>query len=95
MVCHSIEAKTRKCIKGYGFLLLLLKNKIGYFRNCDKKVARKRTEATGEIIGNKILDKTLKPKAPSNENSNNYSTIKLRQIKTSIIKWNSIKYLNY
>ena len=64
----------------------------------------KTAEAAGEFIGNKIADKILKPKLFSGENSIDVEEIvipleKKRRstewLKTSIIKWNTIKYLNY
>ena len=33
-----------------------------------KKVAHKAAEATGEVLGNKIADKTVKPKPTTNVN---------------------------
>ena len=73
-------------------------------KNCFQKVLHKTAEAIGELIGNKIDEKIMKSKSVIDENSRNveknrYSTRKItrniKQIKTSIIKWSTIKYLNY
>ena len=64
----------------------------------------KTAEAAGEFIENKIADKILKPKLFSGENSIDVEEIviplekkrrSIEWLKTSIIKWNTIKYLNY
>ena len=45
------------------------------FKNAFKKVVRKEAEVTGEFIGNKIAEKTVKPKAVPDENSRNVELI--------------------
>ena len=84
--CCSIEPRTRKYIKGYGFLSFArnLFNKYGKqlldaafkrglngLKTASKKVVQKAAEATGELIGNKITDKILKLV----ENSRNFEEI--------------------
>ena len=60
-----------------------------------KKVVHKTTEATGELIGNKITENIMKPKPLPAENSRNDEKNKcstrekrrnIKRIKTSIIK---------
>ena len=83
---YSIKPRTRKYIKGYGFLSIArnLSNKygkqfldtatktgLGAAKTASKKVVHKTIEATGEFIWNKIADKIMKPKATPNENSRN------------------------
>ena len=94
---YSIEPRTRKYVKGYGFLLFarkyekqLLDTGLDSLKSASKKVVHK----AGEFIGNKITDAVAK----SNDNKilklepvgrNNYSTRRkrwnIKQIKTSII----------
>ena len=90
-ICHySIEARTRKCIQGYGFFSLArnLSNKYGKhfldtatrtrldaLKTTSKKVVHKAAEGTGEFIGNKIAGKIVKPKPLPAENSRNVEEI--------------------
>ena len=68
-----------------------------------QKIVHKTAEATGEMIGDTIADKTVKKNRLPAENSKNGERIvvppkktrKIKQITTSIIKWNTIEYLNY
>ena len=77
MTRYSMEPRTSKYVKGYGFLSFArnLSNKYGKqsfdtatktglnaVKTAFKKVVHKAAEATGEFIGNKIADKILKPK---------------------------------
>ena len=77
MKCFSIEPRTRKDDKGYGFLSFgrNLRNKYGkklletatktgldVLKTTSKKVVHKTAEATRELIENKISDKIRKPK---------------------------------
>ena len=77
MTRYSIEQRTRKYVKRYGFLsfernlsnkyrnqLLDADTKTGLdaLKTATKKVVYKVPEATGEFIGNKIADKIVKPK---------------------------------
>ena len=70
MACYSIEPRTRKCVKGYGFLsfrrnlsktcrkqLLDAATKTGVdaIKSATQKVAHKGAEAIGESIANEIL----------------------------------------
>ena len=72
MTRYSIEPKTKKYVKGYGILSFarnlskkyakqLLDTGIDALKTASKKVVHKVAEATGEFIGNKITDKTVKP----------------------------------
>ena len=60
-------------------------------KTASKKLVHKTAEATGQLIRNKVTD--------MNEYELNNSTRENRrntkQIKVSIIKWNTTKYLNY
>ena len=82
----SIEPRTRKYVKRYRFLSFArnLFNKYGKhsldaafktglngLKTASIKVVQKAAEATGELIGNKIAEKILKPA----ENSRNFEEI--------------------
>ena len=60
-------------------------------KTASKKLVHKTAEATGQLIRNKVTD--------MNEYELNNSTRENRrntkQVKVSIIKWNTTKYLNY
>ena len=73
MISYSIEPKTRKYVKGYGFLSFakniiqqIRKKILGYcYKNrnmcCEnyfQKLVQKTSEPTGELIGNKISEKS-------------------------------------
>ena len=73
MMRHSIETKTRKFVKGYGFLLLarnllnkygkqlsdtVTKTRIEALKAASKKVVCKTAEVTRESIGKQIVDKS-------------------------------------
>ena len=89
--CHySIELRTRKCVKGYGFLsstrnisnkygeqLLDTATKTGLdaLKTASKKVVHKAAEATGEFIGNKIAGKIGKPKPVIDVDSRNVEEV--------------------
>ena len=77
MTRYSVEPRTSKWIKGYGFLSFArtLCNKyrkkiIGYcyrnrtrcYKSVSKKVFYKTSEATEELIGNRIAEKSVRPK---------------------------------
>ena len=70
MTRYSIEPRTRKYVKGHGFLLFarylsnkngkrLLDTGIDALKTASKKVVRKVAEATSEFIENKIADKIM------------------------------------
>ena len=72
MTRYSIESRTRKYVKGCGFLSFarnlsnkygkqLLNTGIDVLKTATKKVAHKAAEATGDFIGIKIADKIVKP----------------------------------
>ena len=77
MTQYPIEPRTRKCVRGYGFLPFAsnLSNKYGKqlldtttkteldaLKTVSKKVVQKAAEAAGEFIGNKITDKNCETK---------------------------------
>ena len=84
---YSIEPRDRIYVKGYGFLSFAksLSNKYGKklfdntkkstidaIKTASKRVIQKTAEATGDLIGNKIIDKiTSVSKKSSNNNTNN------------------------
>ena len=82
MTYYSIEPRTRKYVKGYGFLSFArnLSNKYGKqllgtatkaglyaLKTASKKVVHEAAEARGELKGNKIADKIVKPKGKTRE----------------------------
>ena len=94
---YSTERRFRKYVKGYGFLSFaknvgnkngkklmdtVTKTEIDAAKNASKKVVQKITEATVDLIGNKIADKITsigKPKEKKNRKKL-YSTEKGQQI---------------
>ena len=63
---YSIEPRTRKYVKGYGFLSFSRKyNKqfldigLDALKSVSKTVVDKVAEATGEFLGNKMADKIV------------------------------------
>ena len=109
MTCYSIEPRTRKYVKGYGFLAFArnlskkygkqlmdtpTKTALDALKTASEKIVHKAAEARGEFIGNKITDNIVKPKPVPDANSRNVEEIFIKRIKTSIIKWNTLKYLN-
>ena len=91
MARYSIEIRKRKYIKGYSFLssarnlsdkyvkkkLLdtATKTELDAVKTPSKKVVHKAAEATEEVIGSKISDKTVKLKHIPDENSRNIKKI--------------------
>ena len=80
MTHFSIETRTKKHVKGYGFCnlegtyltevkdnywTLLQKTELYALKTVTKKVTHKAAEATGEFMGNKISSKIVKPKSVS------------------------------
>ena len=74
MTRYSVEPRTRKYIKSYGYFSFgrTLSKKYGkqildaatntglhHLNTATQKIVYKATEATGEVIGNKIADKIL------------------------------------
>ena len=87
---YSVEPRTRKYVRGYGFLSFgrnltnkygkqlldfATKTRVDPLKTASQKVTHKVTEGTGEFIGNKIVDKTLKPKPVPDVNSINVEEI--------------------
>ena len=77
MIRYSIEPRTRKYVKEYGFLsfarnlsnkygkqLLDIATKTGLYaaKTASKKVAHKTAEAIGELIANKIAEENYETK---------------------------------
>ena len=90
MTCYSIKSRTRKYVKGYGFLsfernlsnkygkqLLDIATKAGLdaLKIASKIVVHKISEATGESTGNKITEKIVKLKPASDANSRDIEEI--------------------
>ena len=113
MTRYSIEPRTIKYVKGcenlsfartlsdkYGNKLLdtNTKTELDAAKIKSKKEVHKTAAATGELIGNKIAGKIVKP----DENARNVDEInkppekkeKINELR-KIIKWNIIKYLHY
>ena len=85
---YSLEPRTRKPVKGYGFLSFarkyrkqLLDTELNAPKTASKKVVHEAAEATGEFLGNKIADKILKPKYVIDENPRNAGEIIILQKK--------------
>ena len=83
MTCYSREPRTRKYVKGYGFLsfagnlpniygknywIMIQKQEWMLWKLLPKKVVHKTAEVTEEMIGNKIAEKIMKPKPAPDEN---------------------------
>ena len=99
---YFIELRTRKYIKGYGFLSFAreLSKKYGKqfldtgldaLKTATKKVAHKAAKAIGEFLGHKIANKVAGPAKNSKKSwRNNYSIRNKRRniewIKASIVK---------
>ena len=73
-------------------------------KSTSKKVVHKIADATGELIGKEIAEKVMKPKHVPEFNSRTVKETVIssekrqrnfKHIKTSIIKLNTAKYLNY
>ena len=100
---YSIEPRTRKYVKGHGFLSFERKYKkqlldTGLYAS--KKVVNK----AGEFIGNKIADAVTKS---NNDNIEKQEPVEeiiilpekrgeiLHKLRRVLQNWNTIKYLNY
>ena len=99
---YSIEPRTRQYVKGYRFLSFARKYKkqlldtgLDALKSASKKLGHKSAEATGEFIGNKIVDKTVKPKHVIDENPGRKIGRNIKRIKTSIIKTEHYRILSY
>ena len=90
MLHYSLKPRTRKYVKGYGFLsfgrnlsgkckkkLLDTAAKTGAdaLKSASKKLVHKTAEATGKFIKNKFADKFVKPKSASQANLRNVEII--------------------
>ena len=94
---YSTESKYSKYVKGYGFLSFAkkfgdkyrkklmdtaTKAEIDAAKTASKQVFRKRAEATGHVIGNKIADKiTSVGKTKSKEKGNEKQEIYIPAVK--------------
>ena len=89
MTCHFIESRTRRYVKWYGLL--------SFARNLSAKYGKKILDTatktglgavkTGSKLWNQNLYLKQIQKCWGNRN--------IKQIKTSILKWNIKKYLNF
>ena len=76
MTRYYLEPRTRKYVKGYKFLSVVrnlcnkyrkqlldtaAKTGLDALKTASQKVVHKAAEATGDFIGNKIVDKIVKP----------------------------------
>ena len=97
MTCHFIESRTRRYVKWYGLL--------SFARNLSAKYGKKILDtATKTGLGavktvSKLWKQNLYLKQIQKCWGNSYSYSKKRwnieQIKTSILKWNIKKYINF
>ena len=82
----SVEPRTRKYVKGYGYLLFainfsdkyrkqLLDTGLGALKTASKKVVHKAAEGTCEFTGSEIADKIVKAKPAIDENSKNIEEV--------------------
>ena len=93
MTRYSVEPRTEKYVNGRGFLsfgrnlynkyrkqLLDAATKTGLnpLKTATKKVEQKAAEATGELIGHRIVNKVIKPKPVPDVNSRNAEKITIR-----------------
>ena len=74
MTCYSVEPRTIKYVKGYGFLLFARKL-LHTGRDSLKAASRKEVHETGKFLGNKIAGKIEKPKYVIDENPRNVKEI--------------------
>ena len=69
---YSIEPRTRKCFKGYGFLSIAKKYKkqlLDTVLNASKKVVYKAGEYLGNKIADAVLSKTLATRTKSSDDN--------------------------
>ena len=85
---YSIEPRTIKYVKRYGFLLFkwkyrkqLLDTRLDALKTASKKIVHKAAEETCNFIGNKIPGRIVKPKHVINENPRNVEKIIIQQQK--------------
>ena len=85
-MCYSIEPRTKKYVKRYGFSSFarnlsnkyrwqLLDTGLDASKTASKKVVPKTAETIDDFIGNKIADKIWKQKPVIDENSRNVEEI--------------------
>ena len=86
---RSIELRTKKYVKGYGFLSfarkystnmgknywIQLQKQIRCCKSCFQKVIYKTAETTGELMGKRIAEKIVDPKPVYDESSRNVDEI--------------------
>ena len=83
---YSIEPKKRRCVKGYGFMLFARNFSDKYSKSlmdkgihvskkfaetAGKKILKETAKATGDLIGNKIADKSTSASKKSHDEVNN------------------------
>ena len=100
---YSIEPRTRKYVKGYGFLSFARKYKkqlMDTGLNASKKLVHK----GGEYLKNKIADTVIKSNDDKIEKQEPVEEIIispekreeiLKKLRKVLLKWNTIKYQNY
>ena len=90
---YSIEPRTRKYVKEYGFLsfTINMSNKYGkqLLDIASKKVGHKAAEATGKFIGNQIVKPVEEKIIPQKKEEI------LNELRGALKNWNNMKYLNY
>ena len=79
---YYVEPRTRKFVKGYGFLSFASNQSNKYGKqlldagiNASIKIVHKAAEATREFLGNEIAEKIVKTKPVIDENSTNFEEI--------------------
>ena len=80
------------------YLILLKKTELDAAETASKKVVHKTAVGTEDFIGNKIAEKIVlneSKKCWRNSYFARKKTKNIKQIKASIIKCNTMKYLNY
>ena len=76
------------------------KSKLDAEKNSSKKVVHKTAETRGKFTQNRNDEKIVKSNKTLKRNRRNKCSTRkkrkiIKQINTSIMKWNTIKYLNY
>ena len=111
MMQYYTEPRTRKYVKGYGFLSFARKYK-KQLLNTGLDASKNVFHKAGEFLGNKIIDTVLSKILATQTKSNDDNNEKQEPVEGIIIppekreeilnilrkvlkKWNTIKYLNY
>ena len=100
---YSTEPRTRKYVKEYGLLSFAKKYK-KQLMNTELKASKRVVHKAGEFMKNKIADAISTSNDDNIEKQEPIDEIiiplekkrkNIKQIERSIIKWDTIKYLNY